>query len=166
MKHGRIVSELLFSRMLLCAMPRIAASSMIGSLALALVLLSGNVTDAYSQETDVSTSVATDDTADASPDTESRTPTTPKSQPDAGAGSRGSDQNQARENERRGNFLPYGVLRRKARAAVSGDVVRVRLLKRVQGPWYYEFTFLDDKGKYMLVSVDAGTGNILSKRKR
>jgi uncharacterized membrane protein YkoI len=135
----------------------------IGSLALGLCVLAGTIASTCAQDVDATSSVATDDSADASVNPDTRTTGTPNG---AGNEPKRTDQNQARENERTGKFLPYGVLRRKAKAAVSGDVVRVRLLRRTQGPWFYEFTLLGENGKYILVSLDAATGTVISKRKR
>ncbi len=83
-----------------------------------------------------------------------------------GSGRSSSDQEDAWDAKRRGLVMPYGLVLKKVKQASPGDVVKVRLLKRVTGYWTYEVTVLDARGHYTQLSLNAKTGAVLKKKIR
>ena len=77
-----------------------------------------------------------------------------------------SDQVSARQAVERGEVRPFGWLLKKLKAAVPGDVVRVRLKHRAKRFWTYEVTVLNASGRYVVVSLNAATGTIISSKYR
>ena len=77
-----------------------------------------------------------------------------------------SDQVSARQAVERGEVRPFGWLLKKLKAAVPGEVVRVRLKHRAKQFWTYEVTVLNSSGRYVLVSLNAATGSIISSKYR
>lgn len=99
---------------------------------------------------------------------------TPSAVESLSTGTRGSpslgtaqrDQVSARNAVERGEVLPFGSLLKKVRKAVPGDVVKVRLKRSPGGNWFYDVTVLNASGRYVQVSLNAATGNIVSTRYR
>ncbi len=83
-----------------------------------------------------------------------------------GTGRSSSDQEDAWDAKRRGLVMPYGQVLKRVKQASPGDVVKVRLLKRVTGSWTYEVTVLDTRGRYTQLSLNAQTGAVLKKKIR
>ena len=77
-----------------------------------------------------------------------------------------SDQVSARQAVERGEVRPFGWLLKRLKAAVPGEVVRVRLKHRAQQFWTYEVTVLNASGRTVLVSLNAATGAIISSKYR
>jgi uncharacterized membrane protein YkoI len=103
--------------------------------------------------------------------------TAPGTQPNSNSdGNNVSRQDDAREAGRRGLVMSYGRVLKKLKQTVPGDVVKVRLLQfnkvlGIKSPvnkstWTYEVTVLDEAGRYTLVSLNAYTGAIISKKRR
>lgn len=77
-----------------------------------------------------------------------------------------SDQISARQAVERGEVRPFGWLLKKLKKAVPGDVVRVRLRHHAKELWTYDVTMLNSSGRYVLVSLNAATGAIISSKYR
>ncbi len=108
------------------------------------------------EDATVSSTVPTEDTGD----TRTGGPT-----PYSGSNNR-TDQEDARDAVRRGALVSYSLILKNLKKDVPGDVLKVRLLKRTNKLWTYEFTVLDDAGRFTQVSLNARTGKIISKKKR
>lgn len=77
-----------------------------------------------------------------------------------------TEQNTARAAVERGDALPYGWLMKRIKKAVPGDIVRVRLRRGTNELWTYDVTVLSEAGRFVQVSLDAATGDIISRRNR
>ena len=77
-----------------------------------------------------------------------------------------SDQTNARQAVERGEVRPFGWLLKKLGKAVPGDVVKVRLKRHGADFWTYDVTVLNASGRYVLVSMNAATGAIISSKNR
>ena len=77
-----------------------------------------------------------------------------------------SDQVSARQAVEKGEVRSYGWLLKRLKAAVPGDVVRVRLKHHTKQYWTYEVTVLNASGRYVQVSLNAATGAIISSKYR
>jgi uncharacterized membrane protein YkoI len=96
-----------------------------------------------------------------------KTPTPPTAASNNGRQSESSrsEQEDARIAGRKGLVLPYGQVLKKVRQIVPGDVVRVRLNRKTLN-WTYDVTVLDTDGRYTLLSLNARTGRVLSRKKK
>jgi uncharacterized membrane protein YkoI len=90
----------------------------------------------------------------------------PTSQNDGQNSEHRTEQDNAREAGQRGYIIPYGRVLKKIKQTVPGDVVKVRLYQRNITLWTYEFTVLDDAGRFTQISLNARTGAVISKKKR
>jgi hypothetical protein len=91
---------------------------------------------------------------------------TDSNQSNHSSGSGDSDQNSIRTARKNGTVLPYGKLLKKIKQTISGDVIRVRVLRRDPSFLGYEFTVLDKDGHYTRIALNARTGVIISKKRR
>ena len=65
-----------------------------------------------------------------------------------------------------GAVRPYGWFLNRIKKSVPGDIVKVRLKKQAGNFWIYHITVLNDSGRYVVVTLNATTGAILSKKVR
>ena len=65
-----------------------------------------------------------------------------------------------------GAVRPYGWFLNRIKKSVPGDIVKVRLKKQAGNFWIYNITVLNDSGRYVVVTLNATTGAILSKKVR
>lgn len=75
-----------------------------------------------------------------------------------------SEQQRARDLVEQGQILPLTEIIAHARTAQPGRILEVEL-KRKRDVWLYELEILDAQGQVWELLLDAGTGNVL-KRKR
>lgn len=137
---------------------------------------SGNYGSAYAQV--ISGSDVSDTSPEVSSDDFGGTPAGVASVESPSSGSKGSskgssrspprqpDQTNARQAVERGEVRPFGWLLKKLKKAVPGDVVKVRLKRHRQEFWIYDVTVLNASGRYVLVSLNAATGAIISSKYR
>ena len=76
------------------------------------------------------------------------------------------NQNNARNAVERGYVRPFGWLLKRLKKEVPGDVVKVRLRHQKSDVWTYDVTILNQSGRYVMVSLNAATGVIISRKNR
>jgi uncharacterized membrane protein YkoI len=79
---------------------------------------------------------------------------------------RRSEQDRAREAERRGIVMPYSVMLGRLQKLSPGDVVSVRLWERSEDRWIYQFRVLSPSGRFSDVSMDAKTARLINRYER
>jgi uncharacterized membrane protein YkoI len=135
--------------------------------AIVLVTAMAGFAAAAEEDDPFSSVTATDETTDNGKSTGNpKTPSTPKPPSnEQRTDSARSEQEDARIAGRKGLVLPYGQVLKKVRQIVPGDVVRVRLNRKTVN-WTYDVTVLDTDGRYTLLSLNARTGRVLSRKKK
>ncbi len=71
-----------------------------------------------------------------------------------------ADQDSAREAVNKGQIVPLASILKTIQKSVPGDVLKVALVRDVEGSWSYSVTVLTPQGYYRDVDVDAGANRI------